>query len=847
MASTEAPGENRHKTMQHFKHLNLHDIKVGIIHKKHAWGKLANLVNPNHRHDEEHERETDEKRTRIAESHRFNSFAPERENNIVKWYVDGRDYFWALSVSLERAQETIMIADWWLSPELFLRRPPYYNHEWRLDRILKRKAEQGVKIYVMVYREIESVLTCNSMHTKRALQALCPEGSKGHGNIYVMRHPDHNALTKGGDMTFYWAHHEKIAIVDNTVAYVGGLDACFGRWDNRQHPLADVHPSGIPEEVWPGQDYNNNRVLDFKNVDDWEKNQLNKAENGRMPWHDVHLGIIGQAVTDVTEHYVLRWNFIKRDKYKRDDDVPWLEMPGREGADEDLVGVQRPKHPVGGYVEHPLGATSTGEQRTGGAVDAQIVRSSCDWSSGILLEHSIQTAYCQIIRAAEHYVYIENQFFITATGEEQKPIQNQIGAAIVEAVVRAAKERRKFRVMIVIPAVPGFAGDLRDPAAAGTRAIMDYQYKSICRGPHSIFERIRAAGAKPEQYIFIFNLRSFDRLNVTPGLKKEEEETGLSYQEMEHAQAQELMGEDIAGDKKGAARDHIKAQMKSREQSAKNTGDGKNEHGTDQQGSLASPRGQGENAEKGDDSIAQDAMLNTQNLSDEAFDGAGEDEVDLWIQEELYIHAKLMIADDIIAICGSSNINDRSQLGSHDSEIACVFHDTNVVESKMDGKPFQASHQVASLRRQLWREHLGLLPPQDLDGSDDPNAQPPDVPNQVDEDEWNDFVADPLSDKVWKMWTSQATTNTRVFRELFHSDPDNHINTFEDYDKFLPHKFHKPGHIYNRYTPPEDIRAKLDKIRGHLVWMPLDFLKDVDLAEKNLSMAVNSWTQSIYT
>ena len=43
-----------------------------------------------------------------------------------------------------------------------------------------------------------------SNHTKQALRALCPEGSPGHGNINVMRHPDHNVLENAGDMTFYW-------------------------------------------------------------------------------------------------------------------------------------------------------------------------------------------------------------------------------------------------------------------------------------------------------------------------------------------------------------------------------------------------------------------------------------------------------------------------------------------------------------------------------------------------------------------------------------------------------------------------------------------------------------------
>jgi phospholipase D1/2 len=33
---------------------------------------------------------------------------------------------------------------------------------------------------------------------------LIPEGEPGHGNIRLMRHPDHNVLENAGDMTFYW-------------------------------------------------------------------------------------------------------------------------------------------------------------------------------------------------------------------------------------------------------------------------------------------------------------------------------------------------------------------------------------------------------------------------------------------------------------------------------------------------------------------------------------------------------------------------------------------------------------------------------------------------------------------
>ena len=192
---------------------------------------------------------------------------------------------------------------------------------------------------------------------------------------------------------------------------MGGLDACFGRWDSHEHALADVHPVSVKSEIFPGQDFNNNRIMDFHSVQEWQQNELSKSEYGRMPWHDVALALIGDCVYDIAEHFVLRWNLVKRDKYKRDTTVDWLLLEGREGEDEDLIGVQRPKYPCGEYVKHPLKPLNTKPRGMQGTMDAQIVRSSGDWSSGILPEHSIQNAYSDIIRNAEHFVYIENQFF----------------------------------------------------------------------------------------------------------------------------------------------------------------------------------------------------------------------------------------------------------------------------------------------------------------------------------------------------------------------------------------------------------------------------------------------------
>ena len=40
------------------------------------------------------------------------------------------------------------------------------------------------------------------------------------------------------------------------------------------------------------------------------------------------------------------------------------------------------------------------------------------------------------------------------------------------------------------------------------------------------------------------------------------------------------------------------------------------------------------------------------------------------------------------------------------------------------------------------------------------------------------------------------------------------------------------------------MRAKLDQIKGHLVWMPLEFLSEVQMAEAGLQ--VNQWTETVY-
>ena len=47
----------------------------------------------------------------------------------------------------------------------------------------------------------------------------------------------------------------------------------------------------------------------------------------------------------------------------------------------------------------------------------------------------------------------------------------------------------------------------------------------------------------------------------------------------------------------------------------------------------------------------------------------------------MYIHGKVCIVDDRLAIIGSANINERSQRGDRDSEIAAIIRDTDMIDS----------------------------------------------------------------------------------------------------------------------------------------------------------------------
>uniref|UniRef100_A0A4W3JUC4 Phospholipase n=1 Tax=Callorhinchus milii TaxID=7868 RepID=A0A4W3JUC4_CALMI len=634
--------------------------------------------------------------------HRFDSFVPARHNILARWFVNGSSYFSAVADALEQAKAEIFII---------------------MFCLFVFSQEQGVKIFVLLYKEVELALGINSDYSKRTLTSL-------HSNITVMRHPDHVSST-----VLLWAHHEKLVVIDQSVAFLGGIDLAYGRFDDHEYRLTDLEN---PDQV----DHKSELVYDSKILNN-KQHLWRKESESTFRVHDpssVPFTLGGRPkVLDIQgyrpeqgagirsgggrqggnekpkEHLLIPdqtnqkfWlgkdycNFILKDWVQLDkpfedfiDRCTTPRMPWRDigvvvhgGAARDVARhfIQRwnftkivkakYKAPLFPYLlprSHDTADKLPFVIPDCVTSNVQVLRSVECWSAGSC-ESSIYNAYLQVIRDSEHFIYIENQFFISCADERN--VYNRIGDVIVDRILKAHNAGKTYRVYILVPLLPGFQGDITTGGGNSIQTILHFTFRTMCRGEHSIIE----LGDDWVKYISFAGLRT--------------------------------------------------------------------------------------NAEL-------DNKL---------------------VTELIYVHSKMLIADDRQVIIGSANINDRSMLGKRDSEMAVLVEDTEMVTSIMDGEEYQAGKFALRLRLQCFKVQLGIL------------------------DEHTPDIQDPVSDRFFQeIWNATATTNAAIYDQVFGCLPSNSVRSLSMLRDFVS-------------TPvlaaedPEQAREKLKSIRGFLVQYPLFFL-----------------------
>lgn len=150
------------------------------------------------------------------------------------------------------------------------------------------------------------------------------------------------------------ALHQKCAVVDGRIAFVGGIDLTlqadgdYDRWDTHYHPAESP-----------------------------ERGSLHSAS--MHPWHDAHMRVEGPAVADVQRNIVQRW----------------MEVAARRDG---------PDWPGNLSTEIPAPVS--------GGAEAQIIRSipkdTYDFApDGIF---TIQQGYMRAVSAAQYYIYLESQY-----------------------------------------------------------------------------------------------------------------------------------------------------------------------------------------------------------------------------------------------------------------------------------------------------------------------------------------------------------------------------------------------------------------------------------------------------
>uniref|UniRef100_A0A8C0H028 Phospholipase n=1 Tax=Chelonoidis abingdonii TaxID=106734 RepID=A0A8C0H028_CHEAB len=732
--------------------------------------------------------------------HRFGSYAAIQENTLAKWYVNAKGYFEDVANAMEEAKEEIFITDWWLSPEIFMKRPVVEGNRWRLDCILKRKAQQGVRIFVMLYKEVELALGINSEYSKRTLMRL-------HPNIKVMRHPDHVSSS-----VYLWAHHEKLVVIDQSVAFVGGIDLAYGRWDDDEHRLTDV---GSVKRIC---------TLCLKpRAESTEALALKTQPLGNLPQH--------RNSDDILDSSRMK-GIGKPKKFSRFSIYKHLQKHGLHHADsvssiDSESGYCNPSRSQQNLIQslkphlkmfhHP---TESKQGLTECEDDKGSIRSLKTGVGELFGETRFWHGkdYCNFV--FKDWVQLDKPFadFIDRYTTPRMPwhdISSVVHGKAARDVARHFIQRWNF-TKIMKPKYRSLSYPFLLPKSHQTAGEMKYQV------PESVCANVQV-------------LRS--AADWSAGIKYHEEsihnayvsviENSKHYIYIENQFFISCADDKVVSNKIGdtIARRILKAHRDNKRyrvyvvipllpgfEGDISTGGGN--------ALQAIMHFNYRTMCRGDNSILEQlkAEIGDQWINYISFCGLrtyAELDGNL-VTELIYVHSKLLIADDNTVIIGSANINDRSMLGKRDSEMAIIVQDTETVPSVMDGKDYKAGRFAQSLRLRCFRVVLGCPA--------DHNAD----------------LQDPVSDRFFKeVWVATAARNATIFDKVFRCLPSDEVTNLAQLRDFI---------AKSKLVTQDAAKAaeELKKIHGFLVQFPFRFLYEENLlpsvGTKESMVPMEVWT-----
>jgi len=388
----------------------------------------------------------------------YSSYSKVHKNVGCHYYVGGKDYFTDLAKCLKKAQTEILMTGWFITPTYYLSREggKYWD---ALHDIFYERASKGVLIRVLVWDEIDAAFMLGSLHCKKTLMGL-------HKNIQVIRDPVNLTLS-------LWSHHQKTVIIDQDIAFCGGIDVGYNRYeDTSTYQLTDEDSL-----IYPGLCYTN-PMVSLENLKHPHYDNYDRTKVPRMPWQDIQCKVVGGAARDIARNFIQRWN-----------------VSLTQGLD--FIGLR----------DTPFNDDHKNEPYPNCKVQA--IRSACKWSMGNeVTEKSIYKSQLDAITNSKHFIYIENQFFVSGYCSKQKNPENRFLECLVNRLRRAIKNKEDYRVILVTP------NHSSSKLTELTVQMLTYwQLHSMTNGPYALYNILQKEfpDVDIENYIIICSLRNWGK------------------------------------------------------------------------------------------------------------------------------------------------------------------------------------------------------------------------------------------------------------------------------------------------------------------------------------------------
>ncbi|KAG8377997.1 hypothetical protein BUALT_Bualt08G0092100 [Buddleja alternifolia] len=310
-----------------------------------------------------------------------------------------------------------------------------------------------------------------------------------------------------------YTHHQKCVIVDTQgvgnnrkiTAFIGGLDLCDGRYDTPEHRLF--------------------RDLDTVFENDYHNPTFPAGTKGpRQPWHDLHCRIEGPAAYDVLKNFEQRWRKATKwsefgQRFKRishwNDDamlkierISWISSPSTDiPNDHPSLWVSKEDDPENWHVQIFRSIDSgslKGFPKTAHAAEEQ----NLVFAKNLVIDRSIQMGYIQAIRSAQHFIYIENQYFLGSSyawpSYKNAGADNLIPMELALKIASKIRANERFTVYVVVPMWPEGV-----PNSASVQEILYWQGQTMQMMYEIIAREIKTArlqNAHPTDYLNFYCL-----------------------------------------------------------------------------------------------------------------------------------------------------------------------------------------------------------------------------------------------------------------------------------------------------------------------------------------------------